>query len=221
MAEQFSPGFKDAKQKIDEAYAAAILKVVVEPVIVNRGMYELSNEYFQNKIHEYLQNYERTSFIKFYTPKEVRTQSLIPDQVLTLSFDDFVVGQMYMKEKEQEIKCDSVIISKKDERNVYGTVKAKYISFEKNISSSGLLDFRVMDWKTKHIITQEKMPGTFIWQDEWATYKGDERALADEHKEMIRRKESPNPDPQFLFVEFTKPIYDQLTSKIQSFYRRY
>ena len=60
------------------------------------------------------------------------------------------------------------------------------------------------------------MPDTFISRDActWVTYKGDERALTDEHKKMIRRKESPNPAPQFLFVEFTKPIYAKLTRKI-------
>lgn len=220
-AEALVPGFKDARQKIEEAYWAAVLKVVVEPVAVQRGTYELSNEYFQNKIFEYLQRYERSSFIKFYTPQEARSRKFVPDQVLTLSFDDFVVGQTYLKEKEIEVTRDSVKISGPKEKDVYATVKAKYISFEKTISSSGMLDFRVMDWTTKNIITQEKMPGTFVWRDEWATYKGDERALTDTHKKMVNRKESPNPAPQFLFIEFTKPIYEQLTAKIQSFYRRY
>jgi hypothetical protein len=219
--EALLPGFKDARQKIEEAYWAAVLKVVVEPVEVRRGVYELSNEYFQNKIFEYLQRYEKSSFIKFYTPREARTQKFVPDQVLTLSFDDFVVGQTYLKEKELEVKRDSVNISAPKEKEVYATVKAQYITFEKTITSSGMLDFRVMDWKTKNIITQEKMPGTFVWQDEWATYKGDDRALTDAHKKMTKRKESQNPAPQFLFVEFTRPIYEQLTAKIQSFYRRY
>lgn len=219
--EQLYPGFKDAKQKIEDAYWAAVLKVVVEPVIVGRGQYELTNEYFQNKIFEYLQSYERRSFIKFYTPKEVRNTKFVPDQVLTLSFDDFVVGQTFMKEKEVEVKKDSVIVGKVEDKNVYGTVKANFITFEKNITSTGLLDFRVMDWQTKNIITQEKMPGTFVWRDEWATFKGDERALNDVQKKLTKLKESPNPNPQFLFVEFTKPIYGQLTSKIQDFYRRY
>jgi hypothetical protein len=220
-AEALLPGFKDVRQKIEEAYWAAVLKVVVEPVVVRRGTYELSNEYFQNKIFEYLQQYERSSFIKFYTPREVRNKKFVPDQVLTLSFDDFVVGQMYLKEKELEVKRDSVKISSPKEKEVYATVKAQYVTFEKTISSTGILDFRVMDWATKNIITQEKMPGTFIWQDEWATYRGDERALTDAHKKMANRKESPNPAPQFLFVEFTKPIYEQLTAKIRSFYRQY
>ena len=220
-AEAIVPGFKDARQKIDEAYLAAVLKVVVEPVEVRRGVYELSNEFFQNKIFEYLQSYERASFIKFYTPQQVRHQKFVPDQVLTLSFDDFVVGQTYLKEKETEVKRDSVKISGPKEKDVYATVKAQYITFEKTITSSGMLDFRVMDWTSKNIITQEKMPGTFVWHDEWATYKGDDRALTEAHKKLLKRKESPNPAPQFLFVEFTKPIYEQLTAKIQSFYRRY
>lgn len=220
-AEALLPGFKDARQKKEDAYWAAVLKVVVEPVEVRRGVYELSNEYFQNKIFEYLQGYERASFIKFYTPQEIHNRKFVPDQVLTLSFDDFVVGQTYLKEKETEVKRDSVNISGPKEKPVYATVKAKYMSFEKTITSTGLLDFRIMDWASKNIITQEKMPGTFIWRDEWATYKGDERALSDLHKKMAQQKESPNPSPQFLFVEFTKPIYEQLQAKIQTFYRRY
>ncbi len=145
----------------------------------------------------------------------------MPDQVLTLDFDDFVVGQTYVKEKEQELQRDSVVTGTVEGKDVYGTVKAKYITFQKTITSTGLLDFRVMDWKTKNVITQEKMPGTFVWHDEWATFKGDERALTKEHKKMVSRRESPIPNPQFLFVEFTKPIYGQLTSKIENFYRRY
>lgn len=220
-ADQFIPDYKDVRQKLNIAYLAAILKVVVEPVEIEKGIYKLSNEYFQNKIFEYLQHYEEKSFIKFYTPQEARTKSFVPDQVLTLSFDDFVVGQTYLKEKEQEVSCDSVKTGTVEGKDVYGTVKAKYITFEKTISSSGLLDFRIMDWKTKNILTQEKMPGTFVWRDEWATYKGDERALSKEQKKKANRRESPNPAPQFLFVEFTKPIYNQLTSKIESFYRKY
>jgi tetratricopeptide (TPR) repeat protein len=220
-ADQLLPGYKDTHQKLEEAYRAAVLKVVVEPVEVNKGVYQLSNEYFQNKIYEYLQHYERKSFIKFYTQQEASREKFVPDQVLSLNFDDFVVGQTYVKEKEQEIQRDSVKTGTVDGKDVYGTVKAKLITFEKTITSSGLLDFRVTDWKTKNIITQEKMPGTFVWRDEWATYKGDERALTKEHKKKVNHRESPNPNPQFLFVEFTKPIYGQLTSKIESFYRKY
>ncbi len=220
-AEQLSPGYKDAKQKIDDAYWAAVLKVVVEPVEVHRGVYELSNEYFQNKIFEYLENYEARSFIKFYTPKQAKREDLVPDQVLSLSFDDFVVGQTYVKERVEEVKRDSVKVGTSRGSDVFGTVKAKVSVFEKTITSTGLLDFRVLDWRTKNVITQEKMPGTFVWQDQWGTYQGDERALSDNYLKITKKREGLAPAPQALFLEFTKPIYSQLTGKIRNFYSHY
>ena len=221
-AEQLYPNYKDAKQKIDDAYWAAVLKVVVEPVEVQRGVYALSNEYFQNKIFEYLENYESKSFIKFYTPKQAKREDLVPDQILTLSFDDFVVGQTYVKERIEEVKRDSVKIgTSSDKKDVYGTVTAKVSIFDKTITSIGLLDFRVLDWRTKNIISQEKMPGTFVWKDQWGTYRGDERALSDAYLRIANKREGPLPAPQALFLEFTKPIFSQLTGKIRNFYSRY
>ena len=220
-ADQLSPGYKDINQKLDDAYWAAVIKVVVEPVETGRSVYRLSNEYFQNKIYEYLENYERRSFIKFYTPKEARREDLIPDQVLSLNFDDFVVGQTYVKEKVEEVKRDSVKVGTVDGKTVYGTVKANISTYEKTISSAGLLNVRVIDWQTKNILTQEKMQGAFVWQDRWGSFNGDERALSKEDKSLINRREMLPPAPQELFLEFTKPLYAQLTEKIRRFYSRF
>ena len=219
--DQLSPGYKDIFQKMDEAYWAAVIKVVVEPVQLGRSAYKLSNEYFQNKIFEYLENYERRSFIKFYTPKEARKQDLVPDQVLSLNFDDFVVGQTYLKEKVEEVKRDSVKLGTSEGKDVYGTVKAQVSVFEKTISSAGLLNVKVIDWQTKNTLSHEKMEGTFVWQDKWGSYKGDERALSKEDKSLVKRREGFPPPPEELFIEFTKPLYAQLTEKIKRFYNRY
>lgn len=223
-AEQYYPNYRDARTLQDSAYWAAVFKVVVEPVVVNSRLYQLSNEYFQDKITEFMLNYETRSFIRFYSPQEASQTKLIPDQVLTFSFDDFVVGQTYVKERIEDIKLDSVKIGETKSipaKPIYGTVTGKLNTFEKTISSSGLLDFQIRDFRTNKIITREKMPGTFVWVDTWATYRGDERALTDEDKKLLRRRESLPPLPQDLFLEFTKPIYSQLVSKIKNFYSRY
>jgi hypothetical protein len=144
------------------------------------------------------------------------------DHLLSLSFDDFVVGQTYVKERIQDVKRDSVKLGETaQKRPVYGTVKARVTTFEKTISSSGLLDFRIRDFNNGRIISQEKMPGTFVWRDVWGTFNGDERALTEEERRICRRREIMPPPPQDLFIEFTKPIYSQLTTKIRGFYSRY
>ncbi|MBK0381499.1 hypothetical protein I5M32_00880 [Pedobacter sp. SD-b] len=222
-AEQLYPDFKDAQSMMDSAYYTALLRVVVEPVQVNSRLYKLSNQYFQDKIYEFMQNYERKSFVKFYTPQEAQTSKFRFDQVLSLNFDDFIVGQTYVKERIEDIKRDSIKIGvTKDsaKRPVYTTARGKLTTFEKTVTSSGLLDFQIKDINGK-IITREKMPGTFVWKDSWGTFKGDERALNDNDKILLNRREGYPPAPQDLFIEFTKPIYDQLTYKIKSFYSRY
>jgi hypothetical protein len=220
-ASHLYPDFKDSRKKLDDAYWAAVLKVVVEPVEVTSAVYRFSNEYFQDKIYEFLDNYEDRSFIKFYTPKEARKQALVPDQVLSLDFQDFIVGQTYVKERVEEVSRDSVKVGTQDGKAVYGTVKAKVSIFEKTITSGGLLNFRVIDWKSKNVISQENIPGTYVWKDKWASYRGDERALTDEQKRLMGRRESRPPAAQDLFIEFTKPIYSQLTDNIRQFYSRF
>ncbi len=223
-AEQFYPNFKDAKTLMDDAYWAAVIRVRVETVQVNSRLYKLTNEYFQSKIDEYLANYEKRSFIRFYSPKEAFLAKVKFDQVLQLNFDDFVVGQTYMKERIEDIKRENVKIGEtrdSSKKAIYGTVTGKLTTFEKTITSSGLLDFKIIDLATNKIINHEKMPGTYIWLDTWGAYRGDERALTDNDKALLNRKESVPPAPQDLFLAFTKPIYNQLTQKVSTFYRRY
>lgn len=223
-AEQLYPDFKDAQQLLDTAYWAAVTRVLVEPVKVNSKFYKLSNQYFQDKITEFMKNYESKSFVRFYTPEEAKMVKIKFDQILSLSFDDFVVGQTYMKETIEDIARDSVKIGvtrDSSKRPIYGTVKGKFTTFEKTVTSSGLLDFQIREAQTNKIVNRVKMPGTFVWIDSWGLFRGDERALNNQEKVLLNRRESFPPPPQDLFLEFTKPIYNQLVNKINHFYANY
>ena len=79
----------------------------------------------------------------------------------------------------------------------------------------------IMDWQSKTIVRQQKFPGTYVWRDSWASYKGDDRALDKNQFAMTRRKEILPPPPSALFLELTKPIYSQLVDNISVFYNSY
>ncbi len=83
------------------------------------------------------------------------------------------------------------------------------------------MSFRIIDAKTKGILSAEKMPGQYVWISEWATFNGDERALTPLQLEIAKQRERVPPPAQDLFIEFTKPIYTQITGKIQNFYKGY
>lgn len=220
--QNLQPNYKDVKAKMDDAYWAAVTRVVVQPIILNGGPYKLSADYFQQQIDEFIANYSRNKFVIFYGEEQATTQKIIPDQVLSLNFDDFVVGQTYVKERVEKLRRDSVVIGETRERKpIYGTVSATLSVFEKNISSSGLLDMTIMDWQSKKIVRQQKFPGTFVWRDSWGSYKGDDRALNKNQLAITRKREVLPPPPSTMFLEFTKPIYSQLIDNLSGFYNSY
>jgi hypothetical protein len=52
-ASQIIPGYKDVSNKMDNAYSYAAVNVVLEQVTVTSKLYQLSNEYFQDKVNEF------------------------------------------------------------------------------------------------------------------------------------------------------------------------
>ena len=79
----------------------------------------------------------------------------------------------------------------------------------------------VVDAKTNGVLTHRKFNGEYVWVSQWARFNGDERALDDQQLKMCKLREQQPPVPQDLFLEFTKPIYNQLIPAIKGFYQNY
>ncbi|MDR0419869.1 MAG: hypothetical protein LBH30_00210 [Prevotellaceae bacterium] len=220
------PGYRDVAVKMQQAKWMATLKVVLEQIPVN-GQYKISAEFFQNKVFEYFSTSIRNEFIQIFSPEEAEDINLYPDQIIRLNFIDFVVGQMRESRNSYEVKRDSVKTGTYKDRDgishdVYGTVKATVTSRKIEVSSSGILNALIIDYRTNVILSQQRFPGTFIWSDSYATFNGDERALSRKELDMCRRSApSAPPPPQEMFVQFTVPIFNNLTQFIQNYYRRY
>lgn len=222
-----SPNYKDVRIKIDEALNAASYHVVVEQPTIPSRTYQLSHEYFQEQVEQFLKENKRMNkFVRFYTPSEATDAHLQPDQVVRLTFQDFVVGETHTDRKSQTlISADSVktgtatVDGKKVD--VYGKVKALYTENTKNIISRGLLRMEIIDYQKNQTIKQQDLTGEYVWVNEWATYNGDERALTADQLKFSRNKELLPPPPQQLFIEFCKPIFDQFKTRITSFYKNY
>lgn len=220
-AKFYYPTLKGLKEKIEDSYWSAVLKVVVQPAVVNSNVYKLSNQYFQQQITNYLSTYNVNTFVRFYTAQEADKQNIQADQLIQLQFNDFMVGQTYLKESVEKLSKDSVVIGENRQGKIYGTVKATFRVFEKQVTSAGLLNFSVVDLATNKRLRNQRLAGTYVWVDQWATYQGDSRALTNQQYNLTRKREVMPPSPGNLFVEFTKPIYSQLVEQINAFYSRY
>jgi len=226
QADRFSQGYKDVKSRLDEAKYNATLKVIVEQIQVTRK-YQLTAGFFLNQIIENLTRNRPNEFVAFYSPESaVKNGIKNPDQLLRMNFDDFVVGQVYDKESVSEASRDSVevgTVTLPDGKKVkaYNTVKAKLTINRRELISMGVLDVTIVDLQQNSVVSQRKFPGQFFWFFEWGSFNGDERALNSDQLAMCGRKPVPPPGPQDLFIEFTKPIFNQVTPFLKSFYQQY
>lgn len=225
-AQNFVSGYKDVVEYIGKAKDVATLKVIIEQIPVP-ARYNLSGGFFQDKVEAFLRStYTDDTFIKFYTPEEAKIVNLAAaDQVVRIQFDDFSVGNSVIREKEETFSKDSVKVGEAKVNGkvvpVYNTVKAKFTTYRKELSSNGLLSMQVFDAKTNGVLSARKFNGEYVWVSQWGRFNGDERALNDQQLKMCKLREQQPPNPQDLFLEFTKPIYNQLIPAIKGFYQNY
>ena len=226
QADCYVPGYKDVAERMRNAKFYATLKVIVEQIRVPLN-YQLTSDFFLNQVIESLKSNRSNEFVEYYSPESAKKAGIkYPDQVLRMNFDDFVIGQVYDKETVVELSRDSVEVGSitlgdGTVKKVYNTVKAKLTTYRREIVSNGVLDVTIIDFPLDRIASQRKFPGRFIWFTEWSSFNGDERALSRDQLALCNKKPVPPPSPQNLFIEFTKPIYNQLTPFLRDFYGKY
>ncbi len=222
-ANQLVNNYKDARQLMEEAKSSATLRVVVEAIPVNTQRYKLSSEFFYNQVFEYLNNQFRPSgFVSFYTPQQAEKAGLTnADFIIDMEFFDFSVGNLVRTEKEENAEQTVKVETRDTTRITYKKYSAKLKTFNDQVISGGNLRVRIIDNSTGKLMTDELVPGSFTWVNQYAIFAGDKEALNATQFELTKRRALPLPAEQDLFIEFTKPIYSQVTQNLNRFFRKY
>jgi len=228
VVQKYAPTYKNTQKMLEEALHYATLHVLIDEIPLPNNLKD-DSRYLQNKLFEYLTRNQRNinRFVRFYSKAEANAASLgYPDHIIRMEFDDFAVGQIYLKSEVRTVNSkDSVQVGEVNVNGkkipAYNIVSAKVSDYKKKVESKGLLAFRIIDQKTQSTLQEDKLAGSYTWLVEWSTFNGDERALSQADKEACKKQEQNPPPNDQLFVEFSKPIYDQVISQLRRFYREY
>ena len=220
-ADQWISGYKDTHEKMAIAKELATVNVVIEAVTVRTKKYQLSSEFFYNQVFEYLNNkFPSYGFVNFFSPKQAENFELNPDFVVRMEFYDFSVGNLVRNEKEESL-AKRVRVPVTDSTFVTKTYRAKLKTYTDEVISGGRLNYRIVDFQNDKLMRDNLIPGSFTWVNQYAIFAGDEEALSDEQYALTQQKAIPLPALQDLFIEFTRPIYKQLTDELYNYFRRY
>lgn len=224
--QDFVPDYKDVVQRNKEAVFYSTLRVVVQRPLTNRS-YQLSADFFFDNLMAELKRRGSSRLVEFYSEQDAKLANITkPHQIITIDFLDFTVGNT--RETNSQIDCtrDSVHVADAYDKEgnkipAYATVKAKLRIYRLELLSQGILNVQIRDASSKQQQTQQKFAGQFVWTSEWATFSGDDRALDSNQKRLILREREIPPPPQDLFVEFTKPIFNQTVNFLTNYYSKY
>ncbi len=220
----------DLRNKMREAYELGLVNIIVLPLdeYANNGYrYSASNglRNFENEVIRNLQYGTGNEFVKFHSDWEARSKNITPDEVVELRLGRMEIGRPYdqtgthtsTKEvviKETVYKPDSVV-------KEYAKISAQVSVTRRTLVSDGELYITVRT-PAGRILWNDQARGEHRWQVEFATYRGDERALTNNDRAMLNNQTNYNAPREDVILEaILKQLQNDLNYRIKNYYSRY
>ena len=219
----FKPNDWTIREKMKEAYEAAVIYVMVMPLerygFMNSS-YQIRN--FENDMIRNLQNYTNNEFVKFYSRWD--RQNIEPDQVIEMRFNNLDIGQIHDERNSRQVSKEVVVretVYRPDSIvREYAHVTATITTTRRTMQSEGTLSVNIRDNRGRWL-WNDQYRGDHQWATEFASYTGDERALSAEDKQLINRLQQNPPDEDEVMREITGEINNNMFNRIRDYYNRY
>jgi hypothetical protein len=226
-ANDFVPGFKDSRDKMDIAYKSSVIKVVINPVADNSFYYNsvgfnnfgnsFNNDNFQRSLVRDLGgNFNKNSPALFYTDWEARRENIRPDWEIDLTWLDINIPHPSSNQYSRNISRQIEAGRDTSGKIVYETVHATLHVIRKYFTAYGELEFRIMDIDSRRTISNDRFRDQFNFQEEYATYSGDSRALSGSDWALINNNRYHIPNKEDILSELYQRIYPQVKNRIYS-----
>ncbi len=217
------------RMKMDEAYRHAIVRIVVLPMNNNNYGYQYSNNSYQLRNFEeslvrnlrYSQNNE---FVKFYSEWDARSENIEADEVLEMYLNRMEIGRPYDQHSTRNVSKEIVvkeIVYKPDSIvKQYARVSAQVTVTRRTMVSEGDLYITSKDARGMTLWTYF-VRGEHRWQIEFASYRGDERALSDNDRALLNRYDYNTPREDEIMEAILRQIENEMQYRLRNHLNRY
>jgi hypothetical protein len=221
----YKPESLDIKKKVEDAYEAAVVNVLLVPTNTYTGnvtSYEIRN--FQNRVISQLVNRSGNDFIRYFTEADLKSKKAKAEETVELQLSNLDIGRAHDETSTREVSKEVVtkeIVHKPDSvTKQYSTVKAKIISTKRIVVSHGEVILTARDSQGKMVWT-ENVKGEHRWETQLASFNGDERALSDADKNLVNKKEENKPSESTVINEVLRQLGNNLSYRLHNHYSRY
>ncbi len=219
------PNYKDAKLKMDEAYERTVVAVVINPItdnsfVFNSGLgntgYNYSNEYFQqNLIRELGGNNANRYPARFYADWEARRENITPDWVVNITLRNVDLPRPSTYQNTRNVSKQIENGRDSSGKTIYLTVYATVTTYQQSFTARADMDVDIDEVATRKNIAYNSYREQYIWQDAYATFTGDRRALSNEDLNLINNRNfNTQPRREEVLSELFRKLYPQVRNRI-------
>ena len=227
IAQHFRPGDLSISDLKNEAFQHAVVNVVMIPMETNRYRYSSHNNYtirnFENNLLLQLQHYSGNQFVKFYSSEDALIRNIQPDQFIDFRFSTLNVGRTRDEKNTREVSKEIVVketVYRPDSVvKEYKKVFAKITTVNRTVLSEGNLQINVRDFNGRWLWS-DNLAGNHNWCTEFSTYTGDERALSDNDKALVKRRQDYPPDEDEIIRCIINEINNNMSGRLRNYYSR-
>lgn len=221
-AGQYGQGNTRFHDKLKEAYEKGTINIVIRPLQFEHYFYGSWNYNFQRDqkaqtlVNDLGGSYASSVPARFYTEQEANYRRIDPnwivDQVWTsLDFTEPTVSrQTRTLTKSIQTGVDT------SGRPVYKSVTSNLHVQRRIVQVSGYLEYRITDLDNRKNISGNRSYAHYNWEDEFATYDGDSRALGPEDWQLINNKGRRVPERNEILDEMYRTVYSEIKNKIRN-----
>ncbi|MDP6755128.1 MAG: hypothetical protein QF769_03325, partial [Candidatus Marinimicrobia bacterium] len=131
-----------------------------------------------------------------------------------------IIKNQISQEREVTVRKESYLDSAgvNRTRNIKGKVKAKVKHFKKSTGATLNLSYQIMDVNSGEMVFYGTVKKRENFLHEWATFKGDDRALSDYYKRLVKQQEVFAPSKSDLYMKMARVVPRQFHNKIYQHY---
>jgi hypothetical protein len=226
---RYKPDDFDTKKKLEDAYDAAVVNVLLIPMDVANNSYYYSNSpyqarNFQDALIRNLNYNTGNDFIKYYTEWSAESKRIQPDEIVEMRMGRMNIGQPFDQSSSRQVSKDVVVketvYSKESVVKQYSKVYANITTTRRTLVSDVDMYITAREPNGK-ILWSDNLRSEHQWKTEFASFTGDERALSENDKSLLNKKDYRTPTQEDITNDLLGKLQNDVIYKLRNYYNRY
>lgn len=224
-ANYYVNGYKDTKQLIEQSYEQSVVNVIVNRIDDdnlffntwgNTGIRYRPEDYQESLVRELGGRNANIVPARFYTDRDANRENINPDWIVDVRWRNVDANGSVPYKYNRTVSRDIQIGKDTAGKPVYKTVYATLHITRRTFTVNGALDYRVNDVVNNKSVDQGLISDNLSWDDSYATYTSDSRALDNNDWLLVRnRNNNFGPSKEEVLNTLMKRMYPDLRRRLE------